>query len=123
MLRLRDIRKTFNAGTDNEVRGLDGVTLEFEPGTWTIVIGTNGSGKSTMQSAISGTFELDGGTIAVDGTDITRWPEHRRARMIGRVFQDPYAGSAPSLTVAVGAAGAGESPMPEGRTALPGSLR
>ncbi|MBU3729224.1 MAG: ATP-binding cassette domain-containing protein [Phycisphaerales bacterium] len=100
MLQLRDIRKTFNAGTDNEVRGLDGVTLDFEPGTWTVVIGSNGSGKSTMQSAISGTFGLDGGSITVGGTDITAWPEHRRAHIIGRVFQDPYAGSAPSLTVA-----------------------
>lgn len=100
MLALEDVRKTFNAGTENEVRGLDGVTLAFEPGTWTIVIGTNGSGKSTMQSAISGAFELDGGSIRIDGTSITGWPEHRRARLIGRVFQDPYAGSAPSLTVA-----------------------
>ncbi len=100
MLRLDGVRKTFNPGTANEVRALGGVTLEFAPGSFTVVIGTNGSGKSTLQGAISGAFELDAGSISVDGTDITRWPEHRRAQVVGRVFQDPFAGTSPELTVA-----------------------
>ncbi|MFM8874213.1 MAG: ABC transporter ATP-binding protein [Phycisphaerales bacterium] len=100
MLRLDAVRKTFNPGTANEVRALAGVTLAFAPGSFTVVIGTNGSGKSTLQGAVSGAFELDAGTISVDGRDITRWPEHRRAHLVGRVFQDPFAGTAPGLTVA-----------------------
>ena len=100
MLQLNSVRKTFNPGTANEVRALAGVTLALAPGSFTVVIGTNGSGKSTLQAAISGAFELDAGSISVDNTDITRWPEHRRAHLIGRVFQDPFAGTAPSLTVA-----------------------
>ena len=100
MLQLNAVRKTFNPGTANEVRALAGVTLALAPGSLTVVIGTNGSGKSTLQAAISGAFELDAGSISVDNTDITRWPEHRRAHLIGRVFQDPFAGTAPSLTVA-----------------------
>ena len=100
MLRLDAVRKTFNPGTANEVRALAGVTLEFAPGSFTVVIGTNGSGKSTLQGAVSGAFELDAGAISVDGRDITRWPEHRRAHLVGRVFQDPFAGTAPGLTVA-----------------------
>jgi len=100
VLRLDAVRKTFNPGTANEVRALAGVTLEFAPGSFTVVIGTNGSGKSTLQGAVSGAFELDAGSISVDGRDITRWPEHRRAHLVGRVFQDPFAGTAPGLTVA-----------------------
>ena len=100
MLRLDSVRKTFNPGTANEVRALGGVTLEFASGSFTVVIGTNGSGKSTLQAAISGALELDAGTVSVDGIAITRWPEYRRAHLIGRVFQDPFAGTAPELTVA-----------------------
>ncbi|NBQ14293.1 MAG: ATP-binding cassette domain-containing protein, partial [Proteobacteria bacterium] len=100
MLTLDGVRKTFNPGTANEVRALAGVNLEFEAGSFTVVIGTNGSGKSTLQGAIAGAFPLDAGRIVVDGTDITPWPEHRRAYVVGRVFQDPFAGTAPGLTVA-----------------------
>ncbi len=100
MLRLDGVRKTFNPGTANEVRALGGVDLELEAGSFTVVIGTNGSGKSTLQGAVSGAFELDAGRVLVDGTDITGWPEHRRAHLVGRVFQDPFAGTAPGLTVA-----------------------
>lgn len=100
MLRLDGVRKTFNPGTANEVRALAGVDLELEAGSFTVVIGTNGSGKSTLQGAVSGAFELDAGRVLVDGTDITAWPEHRRAHLVGRVFQDPFAGTAPGLTVA-----------------------
>ncbi|MFZ9690767.1 MAG: ABC transporter ATP-binding protein [Phycisphaerales bacterium] len=100
MLRLESVRKTFNPGTANEVRALAGVDLALEPGSFTVVIGTNGSGKSTLQGAISGAFELDAGRVVVDGVDITNWSEHRRASLVGRVFQDPFAGTAPELTVA-----------------------
>ncbi|MGA1057896.1 MAG: ABC transporter ATP-binding protein [Phycisphaerales bacterium] len=100
MLRLESVRKTFNPGTANEVRALAGVDLALEPGSFTVVIGTNGSGKSTLQGAISGAFELDAGRVVVDGVDITNWREHRRASLVGRVFQDPFAGTAPELTVA-----------------------
>lgn len=100
MLRLESVRKTFNPGTANEVRALAGVDLALEPGSFTVVIGTNGSGKSTLQGAISGAFELDAGRVVVDGVDITTWSEHRRASLVGRVFQDPFAGTAPELTVA-----------------------
>lgn len=100
MLRLDGVRKTFNPGTANEVRALAGVDLELEDGSFTVVIGTNGSGKSTLQGAVSGAFGLDEGRVLVGGTDITRWPEHRRAHLVGRVFQDPFAGTAPGLTVA-----------------------
>lgn len=104
MLRLDGVRKCFNPGTVNEVRALDGVDLVLEQGSFTVVIGTNGSGKSTLQGAISGAFALDAGRVLVgaDDTvhDITEWPEHRRASLIGRVFQDPFAGTAPELTVA-----------------------
>lgn len=100
MLRLESVHKAFNPGTANEVRALAGVDLSLEPGSFTVVIGTNGSGKSTLQGAISGAFELDGGRVLVDGLDVTGWPEHRRAHLVGRVFQDPFAGTAPELTVA-----------------------
>jgi len=100
VLRLEAIHKTFNPGTANEVRALAGVSLAFDPGSFTVVIGTNGSGKSTLQGAVGGAFPLDAGRIVVDGSDVTDWPEHRRARLVGRVFQDPFAGTAPGLTVA-----------------------
>ena len=100
MLRLESVRKTFNPGSANEVRALAGVDLDLVPGSFTVVIGTNGSGKSTLQGAISGAFELDAGRVVVDGVDITNWREHRRASLVGRVFQDPFAGTAPELTVA-----------------------
>lgn len=104
MLRLDSVRKTFNPGTANEVRALAGVDLTLEDGSFTVVIGTNGSGKSTLQGAISGAFALDAGRILLGSADaavdITDWPEHRRAHRVGRVFQDPFAGTAPDLTVA-----------------------
>ncbi len=99
MLEIERLRKTFNPGTHEEVRALDGVTLTLERGSFTVVIGTNGSGKTTLLNAVAGSFRPDAGRIRLDGTDITRWAEHSRATMIGRVFQDPYAGTAPRLTV------------------------
>jgi putative ABC transport system ATP-binding protein len=100
MLELRGIRKTFHAGTINEVRSLQGVDMAIEPGSFVIVVGTNGSGKSTLLNAIAGTFLADEGSIHLAGNDVTRWPEHRRAKLIGRVFQNPFSGTAPNLSIA-----------------------
>ena len=92
--------KTFNPETPNEVRSLRGVNLELDAGSWVIIIGTNGSGKSTLLNAVAGTFLVDEGSIRLAGHDVTRWPEHARASLIGRVFQNPFSGTAPSLTIA-----------------------
>lgn len=100
MLEIRAIRKIFNPGTPNEVRALQGVDLTINDGSFVIVIGTNGSGKSTLLNAVAGTFLVDNGTIVLDGLDVTRWPEHRRATLIGRVFQNPFSGTAPHMSIA-----------------------
>jgi putative ABC transport system ATP-binding protein len=100
MLSITNIHKTFYPGTANEVRALRGVSLELPAGSFLVILGGNGSGKSTLLNAISGSFELDGGEIQLDGNQISRWPEHRRARLIGRVFQNPFAGTAPGMSVA-----------------------
>lgn len=100
MLQLDKITKTFNPGTPNEVRALRGVSLRIDPGSFLIIIGTNGSGKSTLQNAVAGTFLLDTGRIHLAGHDITRWSEHQRAKLIGRVFQNPFSGTAPNMSIA-----------------------
>lgn len=100
ILKLESIYKTFNPGTLNEVRALRGVDLSIEPGSWVIVIGTNGSGKSTLLNAVAGNVMVDSGTIELSGKDITKWPEHKRANLIGRVFQNPFSGTAPNMTIA-----------------------
>jgi len=100
MLEAIGIRKTFYAGTANEVRALQGIDLAIEAGSFVIVIGTNGSGKSTLLNAAAGSFPVDEGTLCLAGRDITTWPEHRRAKFIGRVFQNPYSGTAPNMTIA-----------------------
>ena len=94
MLEVRGVTKIFNAGTPNEVRSLQGVDLNLDEGEFVIIIGTNGSGKSTLLNAVAGTFLVDSGAIRLAGQDVTRWPEHRRARLIGRVFQNPFSGTA-----------------------------
>src|SRR5262245_40203282 len=99
MLELTHIAKTFHAGTANEVRALRGIDLTLEPGSFMIVIGTNGSGKSTLLNAVPGTFLADPGTIRLAGHDVTRWAEHERARFIGRVFQNPFSGTAPEMSI------------------------
>ncbi|HXY16111.1 MAG TPA: ATP-binding cassette domain-containing protein [Terriglobales bacterium] len=99
MLEIQGVAKTFNAGTPNEVRSLRGVNLDLAPGSWVIIIGTNGSGKSTLLNAVAGTFFVDQGTIRLAGQDVTRWPEHARAKLIGRVFQNPFSGTSPALTI------------------------
>src|SRR5580658_5681291 len=100
MLEVQQARKTFHAETPNEVRALQGVDLTIDEGSFVVVIGTNGSGKSTLLNAVAGTFLIDSGAIHLAGQDVTRWPEHRRAALIGRVFQNPFSGTAPSLSVA-----------------------
>ncbi len=99
-LRLEAVSQVFHPGTPNEVRALDGIDLELARGTFTVVLGTNGSGKSSLLSAIAGSLALAAGKVYLDGREVTRWPEQRRARMIGRVFQNPFAGTAAELSVA-----------------------
>jgi putative tryptophan/tyrosine transport system ATP-binding protein len=99
MLSVENIRKTFNAGTVNEVKALQGVSFRMVEGDFVCVLGTNGSGKSTLLNAVAGTFIPDEGTIDLNGTDITKWSEHRRARYIGRVFQNPFTGTAPNMSI------------------------
>ncbi len=100
MLTVTNVHKTFYPGTTNEVRALRGVSLELPTGAFLVILGGNGSGKSTLLNAIAGSFELDQGEILLDGNRISRWPEHRRAQLIGRVFQNPFAGTAPGMSVA-----------------------
>jgi putative ABC transport system ATP-binding protein len=100
MLEMTSIRKTFFADTPNEVRALQGVDLTIEEGSFTVVIGTNGSGKTTLLNAVAGSFFVDAGTIRLAGQDVTYWPEHRRAKLVGRVFQNPFSGTAPNLSIA-----------------------
>jgi putative ABC transport system ATP-binding protein len=99
MLEVQGVSKTFNPETPNEVRSLRGVNLELASGSWVIIIGTNGSGKSTLLNAVAGTFPVDEGSIRLAGRNVTRWPEHARASLIGRVFQNPFSGTSPSLTI------------------------
>ncbi|MBQ7465468.1 MAG: ABC transporter ATP-binding protein [Oscillospiraceae bacterium] len=99
MLEIRDIRKTFHAGTVNEKIALDGVSLTLETGQFVTVIGGNGAGKSTMLNAVAGTLPIDSGSIVLDGVDITHMPEYRRAKYLGRVFQDPMMGTAGDMWI------------------------
>lgn len=99
MLKIENIVKTFNPGTVNEVQALRGVNLEIEAGSFVCVLGTNGSGKSTMLNAVAGSFLPDKGNILLDDTDITKWEEHKRAKFIGRVFQNPFSGTAPNMSI------------------------
>ena len=99
MLKLIDVCKTFNAGTVNEKVALDHLDLTLEDGDFVTVIGSNGAGKSTALNAIAGTFMIDRGQILLNGTDLTRMPEHKRATYLGRVFQDPMMGTAPDMQI------------------------
>jgi putative ABC transport system ATP-binding protein len=100
MLEARNLAKTFNPQTANEVRALNGVDLAVEEGSWVVVVGTNGSGKSSLLNAIAGTFLVDAGEIFLDGQDLTSKAEHERARFIGRVFQNPFSGTAADMSIA-----------------------
>ena len=97
MLKLEHLYKTFNPGTINEKIALSDLSLHLKPGDFVTVIGGNGAGKSTMLNAIAGVWAVDSGRIILDGEDITALPEHRRAKLIGRVFQDPMMGTAPNM--------------------------
>ena len=99
MLRIENIAKTFNPGTITEKVALTGLSLHLAPGDFVTVIGGNGAGKSTLMNSIAGTFFVDRGKIFIGGEDITRWPEYRRAKYIGRVFQDPMMGTAAGMMI------------------------
>lgn len=99
MLELRGVCKTFNHGTINEKVALDHLNLCLQEGDFVTVIGGNGAGKSTMLNAIAGVWPLDGGSILIDGTDVSRLPEHKRAAYLGRVFQDPMTGTAATMGI------------------------
>lgn len=99
MLKLQNIYKTFNAGTINEKRALDDINLVLNDGDFVTVIGGNGAGKSTLQNVISGTIMPDFGKVEINGIDITKYPEHKRAKYIGRVFQDPMLGTASDMWI------------------------
>ena len=99
MLEIKNIFKTFNAGTINEKRALNGVSLTLNDGDFVTVIGGNGAGKSTLMNAIAGVFGVDSGSILIDGVDLTHLPEYKRAKYIGRVFQDPMMGTAATMQI------------------------
>ena len=114
MLELRNIWKTFNAGTINEKQALRGVSLTLHDGDFVTVIGGNGAGKSTMLNAVAGVWSVDEGSITIDGTDVTRLPEFKRAPFIGRVFQDPMMGTAPTMQIEENLALAARRGQPRG---------
>ncbi len=99
MLDVVNIYKTFNAGTANAKTALDGLSLHLDEGEFVTVIGGNGAGKSTLLNAVAGVWNVDAGQILIDGEDVTRLPEHKRARYLGRVFQDPMTGTATSMQI------------------------
>lgn len=99
MLTLHNVSKTFNPGTVNEKLALDDVSLSLADGDFAIIVGSNGAGKSTLFNAIAGEFIPDVGSVKLDGQDITLWPDYRRAKFIGRMFQDPLRGTAPTMTI------------------------
>lgn len=99
MLELKNIHKTFNPGTINEKVALNGLNLSLDDGDFVTVIGGNGAGKSTMLNAVAGTWMVDEGQILIDGEDVTKLPEHKRAIYLGRVFQDPMTGTAATMEI------------------------
>ncbi|MCR4695222.1 MAG: ABC transporter ATP-binding protein [Pseudobutyrivibrio sp.] len=99
MLKAFNLKKTFNPGTINEKVALDGATLNLAPGEFCTVIGGNGAGKSTFLNAVAGVWPVDGGSITIDGVDVTGLPEYRRAKYLGRVFQDPMTGTAANMQI------------------------
>ena len=99
MLELKNICKTFNPGTINAKTALNNLSLTLADGDFVTVIGGNGAGKSTMLNAIAGVFPVDSGSILIDGQDVTKLPEHKRAALLGRVFQDPMMGTAATMQI------------------------
>ena len=99
MLKIENVYKTFNAGTVNEKVALQGLNLHLREGDFVTVIGGNGAGKSTMLNAVTGVFGVDSGKILIDGVDVSHLPEYKRAKYIGRVFQDPMMGTAATMQI------------------------
>ena len=99
MLEIRNVKKVFNEGTVNEKVALNGLNLVLNDGDFVTVIGGNGAGKSTMLNAVAGVLKPDEGSIVIDGIDVTNMPEHKRAKFLGRVFQDPMMGTAPDMGI------------------------
>ncbi len=99
MLDIKNISKTFNPGTVNEKKALSGLNLHLGKGDFVTIVGSNGAGKSTLFNAVAGSFYVDDGSIVVDGHDVTFMPEYKRAKHIGRLFQDPLKGTAPNMTI------------------------
>ena len=99
MLQISHISKTFNPGTVNEKKALNGIDLHLDAGDFVTILGSNGAGKSTLFGAIAGSFVVDEGTIRLDGQNITSLPDYKRSKFIGRLFQDPLKGTAPSMTI------------------------
>lgn len=100
MVKISNVYKTFNPGTVNAKTALNGLELELKEGDFVTVIGGNGAGKSTMLNAIAGVWKPDLGTIEIDGVNVTKMPEYKRAKFLGRVFQDPMKGTAPDMEIA-----------------------
>lgn len=98
-LEIENLHKTFNKGTINEKVALAGIDLKLNPGDFVTIIGGNGAGKSTTLNAIAGLWDIDEGKIIIDGVDITKLPEHKRAKHLGRVFQDPMTGTAATMSI------------------------
>ena len=99
MLKLTEVCKTFNPGTVNEKIALSGLNLHLKPGEFVTVIGGNGAGKSTLMNSVAGAYGVDSGKIEIDGVDVTHMPEYKRAKFIGRVFQDPMMGTAATMQI------------------------
>ena len=99
MLKLENISLTFNKGTVNEKKALEGLNLELEKGDFVTILGSNGAGKSTLFNTIAGTYRPDTGKVFLDGKDITSQPDYKRSKDIGRLFQDPLKGTAPNMTI------------------------
>ena len=99
MLKIENVFKTFNPGTVNEKKALQGLNLHLKPGEFVTVIGGNGAGKSTMLNTVAGVFSVESGRILIDGVDVTHLPEYKRAKYIGRVFQDPMMGTAATMQI------------------------
>lgn len=114
MLELRKVSKSFFPGTPNERRALVDVDLTLASGDFVTIIGGNGAGKSTLMNAVAGVYPVDEGTITIDGTDVTKLPEHKRAPFIGRVFQDPMMGTAATMQIEENLALAARRGQPRG---------
>ena len=99
MLKIENVSLTFNPGTVNEKKALEGLSLHLQKGDFVTILGSNGAGKSTLFNTIAGTFLPDSGKIYLDGKDITRLPDYKRSKEIGRLFQDPLKGTAPNMTI------------------------